>query len=209
MSEGERAIVLDPFAAKNFVAPGQKAEGRAFIQFEQAAFEDKVNAFYQESLAAGKTPLQPGYAPFCKHLFLPNFVPDLPDSVLEVTPQNVHLMKSDYVARTEKELAVLTRWFPKDAVSGLVPQATVLDVILYSREQIRKENEAMGEDCGSDAPWGIVFVKPQNRFEEIPMEPITMMRNSLGVEHGGSGVPMDRDAYAKAVDFWSRHARVQ
>lgn len=209
MAEGERAIVLDPFAAKNFVEPGQKLEGRAFIQFEKNAFEDKVNEFYQECLAAGKMPLQPGYAPFCKHLFVPNFVPDLPDSAFEITPQNVHLMKSDYVARTEKELAVLTRWFPKDAVTGLVPQATVLDVILYSREQIRKENEAMGEDSGSDAPWGIVSVKPQNRFEEIPMEPITMMRNSLGVEHGGSGVPMDRDAYSKAVDFWSRHARVQ
>lgn len=27
---------------------------------------------------------------------------------------------------------------------------------------------------------------------EIPMDPITMMRNSLGAEEGGSGVKLDR-----------------
>jgi hypothetical protein len=32
------------------------------------------------------------------------------------------------------------------------------------------------------------------------------MRNALGVAEGGSGVPLDRDAYARSVEFWSRHA---
>lgn len=46
-----------------------------------------------------------------------------------------------YEARTEKELPVLRRYFPKDKVE---PQrAKYLDVILYSREQVVKENEAM------------------------------------------------------------------
>ena len=36
--------------------------------------------------------------------------------------------------------------------------------------------------------------------------PITMLRNALGVEEGGSGVPVDRDAYARSVAFWSVHA---
>lgn len=203
------AIVLDPFAARNFVQPGQKPEGKAFIEFDQVEFEKRVNEIYEQHVAAGEDPLKPGYAPFCKHLFVPNFVPGLPDSVLEVTSENEKLLKSEYVARTEKELAVLTRWFPKAAVAGMVPDAKVLDVILYSREQIRKENEAMGEDSSSDAPWGIVSVKPQNCFEEIPMEPITMMRNSLGVEYGGSGVDLVKEEYAKSVAFWSKHARVQ
>ena len=42
--------------------------------------------------------------------------------------------------------------------------------------------------------------------EEIPMAPITMMRNALGVEEGGSGVPLDRDAYRRAVEFWDNNA---
>ena len=43
---------------------------------------------------------------------------------------------------------MLSRWFPAEVV-GPPPQAKFLDLILYSREQIRKENEAMGEDSES------------------------------------------------------------
>ena len=41
---------------------------------------------------------------------------------------------------------------------------------------------------------------------EIPMVPITMLRNALGVEEGGSGVPIDREDYKRAVAFWNTHA---
>jgi hypothetical protein len=54
------------------------------------------------------------------------------------------------------------RYFPKEAVE--TPVASFLDIILYSREQIRKENAAMGNegvDGGTDAPWGVVSIKPQ------------------------------------------------
>ena len=40
------------------------------------------------------------------------------------------------------------------------PAATFLDIILYSREQIRKENLSTGDDTAdTDAPWGIISVK--------------------------------------------------
>jgi hypothetical protein len=102
-----------------------------------------------------------------------------------------------------------------------------LDIIVYSREQINKEvskifgdsrknihiifaqNIAMGEDSGSDAPWGIVSVKPQDTNEELPMNPITMMRNALGEKHGGSGVMLDESDYRKSVEFWSKNAVVK
>jgi hypothetical protein len=42
--------------------------------------------------------------------------------------------------------------------------------------------------------------------DEIPMAPITMLRNALGVEEGGSGVAIDRAAYARSVEFWRTHA---
>ena len=41
------------------------------------------------------------------------------------------------------------------------------------------------------------------------MQPITAMRNSLGKEYGGSGVPMDFDAYKRSVDFWEKHATLK
>ena len=75
-----------------------------------------------------------------------------------------------------QELAVLSRWFPAASV-GEPPAAKYLDLILYSREQIRKENEAMGEDSGSDAPWGIVCVKAQDVDTVHPTQPCPAIKN--------------------------------
>jgi hypothetical protein len=41
------------------------------------------------------------------------------------------------------------------------------------------------------------------------MDPITMMRNALGKEEGGSGVPLDREKYDVSVAFWSAHALIK
>ena len=41
------------------------------------------------------------------------------------------------------------------------------------------------------------------------MPPITQMRNALGRAEGGSGVPLDVDAYDKAVAFWGAHAAIR
>jgi len=43
---------------------------------------------------------------------------------------------------------------------------------------------------------------------EMPMNPITIMRNALGTEYGGSGVKIDTDAYNASVDYWQTHAVV-
>jgi hypothetical protein len=40
------------------------------------------------------------------------------------------------------------------------------------------------------------------------MTPITAMRNALGKDEGGSGVPMNREEYLKAVAYWKDHAVV-
>ena len=55
------------------------------------------------------------------------------------------------------------RWFPADKVE--TRKAEFLDLILYSREQLVKEHDAMpgkgASDALPDAPWGIISVKPQ------------------------------------------------
>ena len=40
------------------------------------------------------------------------------------------------------------------------------------------------------------------------MEPITILRNALGAEEGGSGVKLDKDKYKEAVEFWKKHAAI-
>ena len=53
--------------------------------------------------------------------------------------------------------------------------------------------------------YGIVSVKPQNDEFESPMDPITMMRNALGTEYGGSGIKLDNEKYLQSVKFWSEN----
>lgn len=170
---------------------------------DPADFTKRVNELYD----AGAVQLVDGYAPFCKHLFVPNFAGVLA-STERITPENEHLLRSAYYARTDKELPVLTRFFP----AGSLPkrEANFLDVILYSREQIQLEDAAMGEEPSPHSnPWGIISVKAQDVPYETPMEPITSMRNALGRDQGGSGVPLDPAKYRECVEFWSQHATLK
>jgi len=167
-------------------------------------FEKVVNAYYAEN--GGADCLVDGYAPFCKHIFMPNFVAGVTVPVAEITEDNEHLLRTGYTARKPTELPVLGRWFPK----GRVPEveAAYLDLILYSREQIRKENAATGiKTLDTDAPWGIISVKAQMEPYETPMQPITVMRNSM-ISEGGSGVDIDRDAYMRSVKYWESRATI-
>ena len=137
-----------------------------------------------------------------------NFVGDhLKTPVVEITPENERLLRSGYEARTPEELPVLQRWF--DATDVETPKAEWLDIILYSADQIVKENAAMGKERDQTEPWGIVSIKPQNVNTELPMQPITMLRNALGKEQGGSGVALKREAYNESVNFWKCHAPVR
>jgi hypothetical protein len=40
------------------------------------------------------------------------------------------------------------------------------------------------------------------------MQPITMMRNALGKEEGGSGVPLEREKYEESTAYWQNHAPI-
>ena len=191
---------MDPFVLRQF-NPDDKAS--LHIDYDKKLFETKINELYKPEN------LVDGYAPFCKHLFVENFTEAL-NYYLEITDENSNFQKCGYEARTEKELAVLNRWFPKEKVTSI--KAKFLDIILYSREQIQLENKAMGmEDPNKDLnyDWGIISIKPQDLDSEIHMNPITMMRNALGKHEGGSGVPLDREQYNKSVEFWNKYAIIK
>eukprot|EP00639_Heterosigma_akashiwo_P010521 CAMPEP_0206371562 /NCGR_PEP_ID=MMETSP0294-20121207/6555_1 /ASSEMBLY_ACC=CAM_ASM_000327 /TAXON_ID=39354 /ORGANISM="Heterosigma akashiwo, Strain CCMP2393" /LENGTH=127 /DNA_ID=CAMNT_0053818709 /DNA_START=134 /DNA_END=514 /DNA_ORIENTATION=+ len=114
------------------------------LKMPVADFLAEVNRLYNQ----GEYALVDGYASFCKHIFLPNF-PGLRSSTIAITEENRHLLRTGYEARREGELPVLTRWFPAHHI-GELPEARYLDVILYSREQVKKEDAARGIDSGSE-----------------------------------------------------------
>lgn len=181
------SIVPTPFARTRLFP--REPRGNTVLDVTSAQFEQHLNAH---------PPLQvlDGYAPFCKLHVHRNWTSTRCLTV-PITDDNRHQLRSAYEARTKQELPVLVRWF-----EGVEPPVTeYLVVILYSAEQLAKEGAPIGGD------WGIVGCLYSATPEEILMAPITMMRNALGVEEGGSGVPLDREAYRKAVEFWERNAK--
>lgn len=193
-------FVIDKFALRQFNNPTYTGTQ---VVYDAKDFESKVNDYYE----SGHVKLVDGYAPFCKHLFVPNFA-DVRCGYTPITNENKHLIESIYESRKENELPVLIQYIDKNKVEA--PIATFLDIILYSREQITAENIAMGEVPPSDtSPWGIISVKGQLTDFELPMQPITMMRNALGKEFGGSGVPMEIDKYLESVKFWSENVSLK
>ena len=196
---------LDDFSIRQWDDPNYSG---TLIDYDKSEFVKKIHEYN----ASGEASLADGYAPFCKHVFVPNFV-NAKVACVEITKENEHLLKSGYSKRAENELAVLTRWFHVKDVFGSeedIKTSKMLDIILYSREQLVKEREATGKVDADrplpNAPWGIISVKAQDEPFELPMQPITMMRNALGKAEGGSGVPLEKEKYDASVAFWSKHA---
>lgn len=180
------SIVLTPFARARLFP--RESRRNTIQDCSAEAFERRLN-----DEAPWK--VLPGYAPFCRLHVHRNWTSTRCMAV-PITDANRHLLRSAYEARSKAELPVLVRWFEDVDV----PVAGYLLPILYSRAQLAKEGSPI------EAEWGVVGCLYTAEPEEIPMVPITMLRNALGVEEGGSGVPLDRDAYRQSVAFWDRHA---
>ena len=90
-------------------------------------FTDHCDQFYKENTDK----LRDGYAPFCKHLFIPNWTSAV-SGFVKLTDENTQYLKSGYDARRENELPVLCQWL--DITKVPAGKAAFLDIILYSRE---------------------------------------------------------------------------
>ncbi|KAK9904840.1 hypothetical protein WJX75_003595 [Coccomyxa subellipsoidea] len=201
MTTAGEMFFLDEFAIRQWDDPNYSGTR---ICYSKSDFVEKLH-----DLHAKGAELVYGYAPFCKHVFVPNFV-GAKLGALPITDGNRHLLRCGYSRRRPEELPVLTRWF--SAADVEVPEAKFLDVILYSREQLVQEYEAMpgkGDPAAlPPAPWGIISIKAQDEDFETPMQPITIMRNALGRDEGGSGVKLDKEAYEASAAYWAERAAV-
>lgn len=199
-------IKITNFALRHF---DPKAGVTKITDISPEDFEGELNYYLSDSSDV-KVKIMDGYAPFCKLIAIPNFTNARVGS-LPITIANHQYIRHGYSSRTDKELPVLSRsfWLPIKP-----PIADYLIVVVYSKEQIDKEGritEGEGDSPDEkyvplDADWGVVAILGQAHSGEEPMQPVTMMRNSLGIEEGGSGFPLDREKYLESVEFWSYNA---
>ena len=199
-------IVLDQFAFRHWDDPNYT--GARITTMSKDEFMTAVRAFIADN-GGFDACSKPGYAPFCRHVFVPNTTDATVDCV-EITPEIEGKIKSGYHARRPDELSVLCRWIEKKDVPGGVPRADFLDLIFYSRAQLEKEAEAMKLELQPGGwDWGLISLKAQAVGFETPMQPITAMRNALGVEYGGSSDPIDPEKYRRSVEFWQQFVSIQ
>ena len=208
MDKKPKPLILDKFCFRSF----DKTKTANFINMEKDSFLNKVNELY-----TSESMLVEGYAPFCKHLFVENFVKGLKSNHIEINEKTEKLIISKYDSRQKNELPVLIRYIDLNSIDKeAIPDAKFLDLILYSKEQIINEMKEMKAEeqeikdlQNKDFDWGIISIKPLNINHELPFIPITIMRNALGKSEGGSGVPIDRKKYMEGVEFWSKNVELR
>lgn len=223
------SIKITDFGKRHF---DPKFGGTKILNIEPVDFEQHLNGFknlyfdkpedrmIDKETGHVRVNILDGYAPFCKLLVMAN-ITDCKTGTLPKTIENAIYIREGYSSRTEEELPVHSVWLDLPVPA---PRAKYTVSILYSKAQIDKEAMATynkkikkgGVDSiglekpeSFDADWGVVAILGQMTPKEEPMKPITMMRNALGVEEGGSGVPIDREAYMKSVKFWSENLTVK
>jgi acid stress-induced BolA-like protein IbaG/YrbA len=137
-----------------------------------------------------------GLYPFSR--IIPLYNMNLRCPIVKITPQNAKYLVSDYVGRYGNEIPFLKRWFPKSApVKGELGE--VVQVIVYTKEQLAKEGTKIAGD------YGIVAINVEMKGSS-PVTPQTMINNHMGVEFGGNGVELNRIKYRQSVKFWQEHA---
>jgi hypothetical protein len=194
-------IKITDFAKRHF---DSKFGGTKILNVTLEDFERMINTLHTSAHTEHLFEcIIPGYADFCKLLVVKNFT-NAKTGTLPITLENYQYLRSGYSARTESELLIMERWFELPLPA---PKAEYLVIVLYSKEQINKERKE--DESEFEGDFGVVAILAQMSSKEEPMKPITMMRNALGIEEGGSGVPIDRDAYKKSVEFWSKNATVK
>lgn len=189
---------------KGFFKRQFKSDSNVFINCSQEEFHERLLKDYNENPV-----LLDGYAPFCKVFIRENDV-DMKYGLLEITDENKTALVSSYVFRPNS-ISVLQRSFAMSIMNKIGierPVAKYLYCEMYTGEQMKKEDVSEGiMDTEYPLDYYVFNVKPiMTKDEKIPNVPITHLINAIGPSVGGSGYPLDKDAYQHSVEFFSKYA---
>ena len=141
-----------------------------------------------------------------------NFKPGYRDGVVIVQVDKIltHHFICPFVKITNetKLNAILVRRRPEEtpyiqirALNGTALKTGSVDLILYRQDVLAETNEQT-----SDADWELIsFHAIPDDVHDMPMGPVTMMRNQLQLT-GGTKAYYESDDWAKSVKFWQEYA---
>lgn len=90
------------------------------------------------------------------------------------------------------------------ALNGKPLEAGSVNLILYHHDILAENDENT-----TSADWELISINALPKGEEnMPMGPITMMRNQLGLQ-GGTKATYTSEEWARSVQFWQKYAAIE
>ncbi len=161
-------------------------------QTQDSPFAHFLGTWEQLEKMVENSPWKTGYKPGV------NLVPVPPEgffsSIIQLTEDT--MLGSAFKPRREGEEAYIHTY----AVGQKMP-AKKVEIVVYSKEVLAEGNER-----STDADFEIVSINASPFADrDVPMDPVTMMRNFL-VRPGGTAGEFSAHQFAESILFWSQHA---
>ena len=182
---------IDSVAINDFVRRQTKDSGKTYA--ENLTF-DNITSHAQEQLANGL--YTQGYR---KGVIL-----------VQVSKELIHHFICPFVKITEetKLKATVLRRRPEEkpyiqirALNGTLLKTGAVDLILYHHDVLKETNEQT-----TDADWELIsFHAIPEEIDNMPMGPVTMMRNQLQLS-GGTKAFYESEKWAESIKFWQEYA---
>ena len=178
-------------AVNDFVRRQTKDSGKTYA--ENLTFAD-IASYAEEQLASG------------------NYKAGYRDGVIlvQVAEELIHHFICPFVRVTEKTnlKATVVRRRPEEepyiqlsALTGTTLKTGSVDLILYRHDVLAETKEQT-----TDADWELIsFQAIPEGIEDMPMGPVTIMRNQLQL-NGGTKAYYKSERWAESVKFWQEYA---
>lgn len=116
-------------------------------------------------------------------------------SIVQLTPETK--LHAEFKPRREGEDS-----FVNVTAEGRKMPAKSVVIVTYSKEVLAEGNER-----STDADYEIVSINASPTEQEVPMDPVTMMRNFLQ-RPGGTKGEFSAQQFAESIFFWEQHKLV-
>ena len=182
---------IDRVSINNFVLRQEKGSGKTYT--ENLTFNN-ITSHAQEQLANG------------------HYTGGYRDGVIlvQVSKELIHHFICPFVKITEetKLKAIVVRRRPEEkpyiqirALNGTLLKTGAVDLILYHHDVLKESNEQT-----TDADWELIsFHAIPEEIDNMPMGPVTMMRNQLQLS-GGTKAFYESEKWAESIKFWQEYA---
>ncbi len=112
--------------------------------------------------------------------------------------------KTKFIAKSKKRRPDEDSYISIKATNGIPVKLEGVDLVIYRKDVLKESNENT-----TNADWELIaFHGIPRGYKDMPIGPITMMRNQLALV-GGTKAEYKSSEWAESVNFWQKYAMLQ